>query len=98
MIALTLGIVVVTAILFVRRLLATKEVVAGFHPEINLPYEESVELYHNSTSSCSQKVRTCLHEAGVKFKVDRIGNFVNDQNDVECLGCLALSDDVKLLV
>lgn len=50
-----------------RKLFRTEEVAGGFHQEILLPHSKSVELYHNPTSSASQKVRTCLHEAGINF-------------------------------
>lgn len=66
----TVGVALLTIVIFVRRLFATKEVVGGLHSEISLPHVKPVELYHNATSSCSQKVRTCLHEAGVEFEVD----------------------------
>ncbi len=40
----------------------------GLHPEITLPHEAEVELYHNSLSLCSGKVRVCLAEKGVPFR------------------------------
>ena len=72
-ILMTVGVGFLSIIMLVRRLFATRDVVGGLHAEITLPHVESVELYHNETSSNSQKVRTCLHEAGVEFKVRRIG-------------------------
>jgi len=65
-----LGIVflVITTFRYLRRLFGVRDVAGGIHPEITLPHRKSVELFHNATSSCSQKVRTCLYEAGVDFE------------------------------
>ena len=38
-----------------------------YEPGINLPYEEEWELWHNSFSLCSKKVRVCLAELGVSW-------------------------------
>jgi glutathione S-transferase len=40
----------------------------GLHPEIHLPHGEEWELYHNSFSLCSKKVRVCLAELGLPYK------------------------------
>ena len=66
---ISVAVVLLTTFWYLRRLFGVKEVTGGLHKEITLPYQESVELYHNATSSCSQKVRSCLYEAGVEFKV-----------------------------
>jgi len=65
---ISVAVVLLTTFWYLRRLFGVKEVTGGLHKEITLPYQESVELYHNATSSCSQKVRSCLYEAGVEFK------------------------------
>ena len=33
-----------------------------------LPHVEELELHHNTLSSCSQKVRACLGETGLKHR------------------------------
>ncbi|MBX3027794.1 glutathione S-transferase family protein [bacterium] len=40
----------------------------GLHPEITLPHEAEWELYHNSFSLCSKKVRVCLAELGLAYR------------------------------
>lgn len=40
----------------------------GHHPEINLPFEEPWELYHNSFSLCSKKLRVCLSELDLPYR------------------------------
>ena len=65
----SVAVVLFTTYLYLRLLFGVKEVTGGLHSEITLPHQKSVELYHNATSSCSQKVRSCLHEAGVEFEV-----------------------------
>jgi len=45
-----------------------KSVVPGLNKDVFLDHKEDVELYYNTLSSCSQKVRACLAEAGVKFR------------------------------
>ena len=40
----------------------------GLHPEITLPHEQEWELYHNSFSLCSKKVRVCLAELGLPYR------------------------------
>ena len=44
----------------------------GLHPEITLPHEQSVELYHNSLSLCSGKVRVVLAEKNIPYKANHI--------------------------
>lgn len=39
----------------------------GLHPEITLPHDQEWELYHNSFSLCSKKVRVCLAELGLAY-------------------------------
>lgn len=41
---------------------------AGHHPEISLPHTQEWELYHNSFSLCSKKVRVCLAELGLRYR------------------------------
>lgn len=40
----------------------------GLHPEITLPHVQEWELYQNSFSMCSKKVRVCLSELGIPYK------------------------------
>ena len=46
----------------------TRAVQAGLNSSIKLPHEEELELHHNIFSSCSQKVRACLGETGLKHR------------------------------
>jgi len=46
----------------------TKKVKPGLNSDILLPHQQELELHHNSLSSCSQKVRACLGETGLKFR------------------------------
>lgn len=39
----------------------------GVHPEITLAHEQEWELYHNSFSLCSKKLRVCLEELGLSY-------------------------------
>ena len=41
---------------------------SGYREEILLPAGERWELYHNSFSLCSKKVRVCLAELGISYK------------------------------
>lgn len=40
----------------------------GLHPEITLPHTEEWELYHNSFSLCSKKLRVCMAELGLAYR------------------------------
>ena len=40
----------------------------GLHPEISLPHVDEWELYHNSFSLCSKKLRVCLAELGLPYR------------------------------
>lgn len=40
----------------------------GLHPEIDLPHGVEWELYHNSFSLCSKKVRVCMAELGLPYE------------------------------
>ncbi|MEM8937289.1 MAG: glutathione S-transferase N-terminal domain-containing protein, partial [Pseudomonadota bacterium] len=44
----------------------------GLHEEICLEANEEWELYHNSFSLCSKKVRVCLAEAGLPYRAHHI--------------------------
>jgi len=46
----------------------TRAVRPGHQPSISLPHSEILELHHNTLSSCSQKVRVCLAETGLKHR------------------------------
>ncbi len=50
----------------------TYPVSAGHHPEIQLPFEEEFELYHNALSLCSMKTRVCLSELRIQHKSHHI--------------------------
>ena len=39
----------------------------GLHSEINLPHTQEWELYHNSFSLCSKKLRVCMAELGLDY-------------------------------
>jgi glutathione S-transferase len=40
----------------------------GIHPEITLPHTEEWELYHNSFSLCSKKLRVCMAELALPYR------------------------------
>jgi glutathione S-transferase len=40
----------------------------GLHPEITLPHGDAWELYHNSFSLCSKKLRVCLAELALPYR------------------------------
>lgn len=40
----------------------------GLHPEISLAHEEEWELYHNTFSLCSKKLRVCMAELGLPYR------------------------------
>lgn len=40
----------------------------GLHREIDLPHTDEWEVYHNSFSLCSKKVRVCMAELGLPYK------------------------------
>ncbi len=44
----------------------------GIHPEITLPHEQEWELYHNSFSLCSKKLRVCMSELGLPYRSHRV--------------------------
>lgn len=44
----------------------------GLHAEITLPHEEEWELWHNSFSLCSRKLRICLSELGLAWRSHEI--------------------------
>jgi glutathione S-transferase len=46
----------------------TRSVKPGLNSDITLPHDEELELHHNMLSSCSQKVRACLGETGLKHR------------------------------
>ena len=45
---------------------------SGLRPEILLPYSDQWELYHNSFSLCSRKIRICLEELRIPYKSHHI--------------------------
>jgi glutathione S-transferase len=55
-----------------RRHRKFKEVGSGFQERIELGHDQEFELYHNSLSLCSMKVRVCLDECGLKYKSHHI--------------------------
>lgn len=40
----------------------------GLQKDVDLPYEQPFELYHNALSLCSMKTRVCLAELGLPYK------------------------------
>jgi glutathione S-transferase len=44
----------------------------GIHPEITLPHSQDWELYHNSFSLCSKKLRVCMAELGLPYRSHHI--------------------------
>jgi glutathione S-transferase len=53
--------------LFERSRRRTGAMTGGLHDEISLPHEREWELYHNSFSLCSKKLRVCLAELGLDY-------------------------------
>lgn len=51
-----------------RRHRRTHAMPGGLRPDIQLPHEADVELYHNAFSLCSKKVRMCLAELGIPYR------------------------------
>jgi len=47
----------------------TKKVKPGLNADILLPHTDELVLHYNMLSSCSQKVRACLGEAGLKHRM-----------------------------
>lgn len=43
----------------------TSSVRPGLHEEIDLPFDQDFEIYHNDFSLCSKKIRVCLAELNV---------------------------------
>lgn len=43
----------------------TFPVTPGLHPEVDLPHTQEWEVYQNSLSICSKKLRVCMEELGV---------------------------------
>lgn len=58
---------VVGAWLYERRHRRTHPMAGGLHPEITLPHRSEWELYHNTISLCSRKLRLCLDELGLPW-------------------------------
>jgi glutathione S-transferase len=47
-------------------------VLAGFQSDIDLPFEETFELYHNALSLCSMKSRLCMAELQIPYRSHHI--------------------------
>jgi glutathione S-transferase len=58
--------------LFEREQRKTSAMVGGIHPSITLPFDQPWELYHNSFSLCSKKIRVCLDELEISYKSHHI--------------------------
>lgn len=52
--------------------MSRKALAGGIHPEITLPHTQEWELYHNSFSLCSKKLRVCLAELGLPYRSHHI--------------------------
>ena len=50
----------------------TGQMRGGIHEDIDLPYDQPWELYHNNFSLCSKKTRVCLAELGIDYKSHHI--------------------------
>lgn len=50
----------------------THPVPEGYQPDIDLPYTDEFELYHNALSLCSMKSRVCLSELAIPYKSHHI--------------------------
>ncbi len=50
----------------------TRDMPAGIHQDISLPFTQQYELYHNNLSLCSKKVRACLAELNIDYKAHPI--------------------------
>ena len=46
----------------------TRDMPAGIHEDISLPFTQEYELYHNNLSLCSKKVRACMAELDIDYK------------------------------
>jgi len=46
----------------------THPVPPGFRPEVELPYQQEFELYHNPLSLCSMKTRVCMAELRIPYR------------------------------
>jgi glutathione S-transferase len=46
----------------------THAVPAGLRPEVEIPFEQEFELYHNALSVCSMKTRVCMAELGLDYR------------------------------
>jgi glutathione S-transferase len=67
---LALAVLGVLAVLFARESARRRRyaVPPGYRPEIELPFNQDFELYHNAFSLCSMKTRLCLAELGVPYE------------------------------
>jgi hypothetical protein len=45
---------------------------AGLQKDVDLPYEQEFELYHNALSLCSMKTRVCMAELGIPYESHHI--------------------------
>jgi len=45
----------------------TSAMAGGLHEDITLPHDAEWELYHNSFSLCSKKLRVCMAELGLEY-------------------------------
>ena len=55
------------AFLVERRRRRTSAMAGGLHEDIALPHTTEWELYHNSFSLCSKKLRVCMEELGLPY-------------------------------
>jgi glutathione S-transferase len=53
--------------LFERSRRRTAPMAGGLHEDIELPHTQEWELYHNSFSLCSKKLRVCMAELGLDY-------------------------------
>jgi len=71
-IVIALAAVAVVAWAIENRRRRRRSVRPGFQSDIELPFEERFELYHNALSLCSMKSRLCLAELQIPYKSHHI--------------------------
>ncbi len=50
----------------------------GHQPDIDIPYEQEFELYHNALSLCSMKSRVCMAELGIPYRSHHVDLIEHD--------------------
>ncbi len=55
-----------------RARMGRKAPTGGIHPEVTLAHPQEWKLYHNGFLMCSKKVRVCMTELGLPYRVRHI--------------------------